>query len=137
MDALSRETGQQAAVVPVAGSVPGRRRSDSEAVHRRPEGGRLGIGTHTRQTAGLGTAYKQGAARDAHRPARARTPFSDAELESVSRACSISARRVYGKARVCRLWGVARSTHYARQAAGDSRATGPGAPPGPQASVVG
>jgi len=35
----------------------------------------------------------------------------------VSRACSVSARRVYGKARVCRLWGVARSTHYARQRA--------------------
>ena len=35
----------------------------------------------------------------------------------MSRACSVSARRVYGKARVCRLWGVARSTHYARQAA--------------------
>ncbi len=33
----------------------------------------------------------------------------------MSRACSVSARRVYGKARVCRLWGVARSTHYARQ----------------------
>jgi len=37
----------------------------------------------------------------------------------VSRACSVSARRVYGKARVCRLWGVARSTHYARQAAAE------------------
>jgi transposase InsO family protein len=35
----------------------------------------------------------------------------------VSRACSVSARRVYGKARVCRLWGVARSTHYTRQTA--------------------
>ncbi len=35
----------------------------------------------------------------------------------MSRACSVSARRVYGKVRVCRLWGVARSTHYARQAA--------------------
>ena len=35
----------------------------------------------------------------------------------MSRACSVSARRVYGKARVCRLWGVPRSTHYARQAA--------------------
>lgn len=35
----------------------------------------------------------------------------------MSRACSVSARRVYGKARVCRLWGVARSTHYARRAA--------------------
>lgn len=35
----------------------------------------------------------------------------------MSRACSVSARRVYGKARVCRLWDVPRSTHYARQAA--------------------
>ena len=35
----------------------------------------------------------------------------------MSRACSVSAQRVYGKARVCRLWGVPRSTHYARQAA--------------------
>lgn len=35
----------------------------------------------------------------------------------MSRACSVSAGRVYGKARVCRLWGVARSTHYARKAA--------------------
>lgn len=35
----------------------------------------------------------------------------------MSRACSVSAKRVYGKARVCRLWEVARSTHYARQAA--------------------
>jgi len=34
----------------------------------------------------------------------------------MSRACSVSARRVYGKVRVCRCWGVARSTHYARQA---------------------
>ncbi len=33
----------------------------------------------------------------------------------MSRVCSVSARRIYGKARVCRLWGVARSTHYARQ----------------------
>ena len=37
----------------------------------------------------------------------------------MSRAWSVSARRVYGKARVCRLWGVARSTHYARQAAAE------------------
>ena len=37
----------------------------------------------------------------------------------MSRACSVSARRVYGKARVCRLWGVSRSTHYARQALAD------------------
>ena len=34
----------------------------------------------------------------------------------MSRACSISARRVYGKARVCRSWDLPRSTHYARQA---------------------
>ena len=27
------------------------------------------------------------------------------------------ARRIYGKTRVCRLWGVARSPHYARQPA--------------------
>lgn len=32
----------------------------------------------------------------------------------MSRACSISAQRLYGKARVCRCWGVPRSTHYAR-----------------------
>ena len=37
----------------------------------------------------------------------------------MSRACSVSARCVYGKARVCRLWSVARSTHYARQAAAE------------------
>ena len=30
---------------------------------------------------------------------------------------SVSARRVFGKAWVCRLWGVPRSTHYARRAA--------------------
>jgi len=35
----------------------------------------------------------------------------------MSRACSVSARRPYGKARVCRLWGIPRSTVYARQAA--------------------
>ena len=37
----------------------------------------------------------------------------------MSRACSVSAKRVYGKARVCRSWGVACSTHYARQAAAE------------------
>ena len=49
----------------------------------------------------------------------------------MSRACSVSARRVYGKARVCRQWEVARSTHYARRAARRSavpRGT-PGRPP--------
>ena len=35
----------------------------------------------------------------------------------MSRACSVFARRVYGKILVCRHWGVARSTHYARRAA--------------------
>lgn len=42
----------------------------------------------------------------------------------MSRACSVSARRVYGKVRVCRCWGVARSTHYARQS-GSARQTQP------------
>ncbi len=37
----------------------------------------------------------------------------------MSQACSVFAQRVYGKARVCRLWSVARSTHYARQAAAE------------------
>lgn len=40
----------------------------------------------------------------------------------MSRACSVSARRPYGKARVCRMWGVSRSTVYARQAAAASPA---------------
>ncbi len=35
----------------------------------------------------------------------------------MSRACSISAKRVYGKVRVCRLWGLPRSTYYARREA--------------------
>jgi len=42
----------------------------------------------------------------------------------VSRACSVSARRIYGKARVCQLWSIARSTHYARQAAAGRSARG-------------
>lgn len=33
----------------------------------------------------------------------------------MSRAWSISAQRPYGRARVCRVWGVARSTSYARR----------------------
>jgi len=32
----------------------------------------------------------------------------------MSRAYSISARRVYTKVRVCQMWGIPRSTHYAR-----------------------
>ncbi|WP_038047265.1 IS3 family transposase, partial [Thioalkalivibrio sp. ALJ24] len=40
----------------------------------------------------------------------------------MSRACSVSVRRAYGKARVCRVWGVPRSTVYARQAAAASSA---------------
>ncbi|SMC16115.1 hypothetical protein SAMN02746041_00002 [Desulfacinum hydrothermale DSM 13146] len=42
----------------------------------------------------------------------------------MSRACSISVRRLYGKARVCRMWGIPRSTHYARLEA-VQRPTGP------------
>ena len=34
----------------------------------------------------------------------------------MSPARSVSARRVYGRVRVCRLWGMARFTHYARRA---------------------
>ena len=34
----------------------------------------------------------------------------------MSRACSVPAQRAYGKARLCRLWGVARFTHHARKA---------------------
>ena len=29
----------------------------------------------------------------------------------MSRACSVSAKRIYGKARVCQLWSVARSVN--------------------------
>ena len=35
----------------------------------------------------------------------------------MSRACSVAARRVYGKARVYRVWDAPRLTHYARRAA--------------------
>ena len=42
----------------------------------------------------------------------------------MSRACSVSARRVDSKARACRRWDVARSPHYARQA-GSHRSTPP------------
>ena len=35
----------------------------------------------------------------------------------MSRVCSVSAGRIYGKARVCHMWDVPRSTHYARRAA--------------------
>ncbi len=43
----------------------------------------------------------------------------------MSRACSICAKRIYDKARVCRMWAIARSTHYARQAAAE-RSSPPG-----------
>jgi len=46
----------------------------------------------------------------------------------MSRACSVSARRVYSRARVCHCWGVARSTYYARQAG----ATGKSLPAAPR-----
>ncbi len=46
----------------------------------------------------------------------------------MSRAWSISARRTYGKARVCSAWGVSRSTYYARQKQVVNRKR-PGRPP--------
>lgn len=46
----------------------------------------------------------------------------------MSRAWSISAGRTYGKARVCRIWGVSRSTYYARQKQVVNRKR-PGRPP--------
>ncbi len=33
-----------------------------------------------------------------------------AEVEAMSQACSVSAKRVYGLARVCTVWRVARSS---------------------------
>lgn len=35
----------------------------------------------------------------------------------MSRAWSVSVGRSYGRARVCGMWGVSRSTHYARRQA--------------------
>ncbi len=45
--------------------------------------------------------------------------FSGGDQVREAGACSVSAERVYGKARVCRRWGVPRSTHYARQVAAE------------------
>ncbi len=42
----------------------------------------------------------------------------------MSRTCSASAHRVYGKVRVCRLWHVSRSTHYARRTAAQKPKSG-------------
>lgn len=42
----------------------------------------------------------------------------------MSRAWSISEKRAYGRARVCRTWGVSRSTHYARRQAERRPSTG-------------
>ena len=44
-----------------------------------------------------------------------RRPFGAAEVDAMSGAQSISARRAYGVQRVCRVWGRARSSVYVRQ----------------------
>ena len=41
-----------------------------------------------------------------------RLPFCWAEIEAMSQRVSISAARRYGLARVCRVWGIARSSAY-------------------------
>ena len=60
-----------------------------------------------------------------------RRPFCGAEVEAMSTVISISTRRRYGVARVCRVWGVARAGVYRRRGAAEA----PPAPrrrPGPQ-----
>ena len=49
---------------------------------------------------------------------RGRRPFCGAEVEAMSTVISISTRRRYGVARVCRVWGVARAGVYRRRARG-------------------
>ena len=50
-------------------------------------------------------------------------PFGSAEVDAMSGAQSISARRAYGVQRVCRVWGRARSSVYVRRHATRSRAS--------------
>ena len=73
------------------------------------------------------------AARSEDRPAggRQREPFRAADACATSAVVSISTRRAYGTARVCRVWGVARSgvCRLRRAAAG---APAPRRRPGPQ-----
>ena len=49
-------------------------------------------------------------------PPGGRRPFGSAEVDAMSGAQSISARRAYGVQRVCRVWGRARSSVYVRRA---------------------
>ena len=56
-------------------------------------------------------------------PPGGRRPFSSAEVDAMSGAQSISARRAYGVHRVCRVWGRARSSVYVRRHATRSRAS--------------
>ena len=57
-----------------------------------------------------------------------RPPFAAEEVEQMSQATSASTGRRYGLARVCRIWGVARSTVYWQR----QERTGMGTRPGPQ-----
>ena len=56
-------------------------------------------------------------------PPGGRRPFGAAEVDAMSGAQSISARRAYGVQRVCRVWGRARSSVYVRRHATRSRAS--------------
>ncbi|PTN33181.1 hypothetical protein C6366_15030 [Desulfonatronum sp. SC1] len=47
------------------------------------------------------------------------------QVEEVSRAASPSTGRVYGLARVCALWGIARSSFYWSRQPGQHRKPGP------------
>ena len=68
-----------------------------------------------------------------------RRPFGSAEIDAMSGAQSISARRAYGVQRVCRVWGRARSSVYVRRHATRSRASRRRGPVGaaPDAVLVG
>ncbi len=105
LDALSRETGLPSAVrskwrdeFREAGKAGLKRRTDDAKVVALNK-------SSARQAAGREFDDGQGALGDARRPVRGSADFPDAEIDSVSRANSVSARCVLGKARVRRLVG--------------------------------
>ena len=62
-------------------------------------------------------------------------PFSAAEAERMSQTRSPSTQRVYGLARVCRVWEVARSTVYAAAGRAATAPAGPAAAARAEAAV--
>ena len=116
LNALNWETGQLASVLSgrrdeflEGGVAAQKRRTDA------PKTSHTGACAQACQAAGRRSHHGQGIAGDADRPARKRAPFSEAEVKSVSQACSVSTRRVCGKARVCRGWlSPARRTMHGR-----------------------